>query len=360
MSATYVTPLTPSGSGAIAVLEVSGPDAWSIARWIFRAAGGKPLPDKPNPCSSWFGRMGIGAGDEVILAVPSTEATPVVEIHCHGGRQVVQMLIGLLQQEGCISEIPNEKKSAGDLLPYAKTLRIAAILLDQANGAYAAAIDRCRQEMACGGKESARAILDELTRFSNIGRHLLQPWRVAIVGTPNAGKSSLLNALAGYQRSVVAPIPGTTRDVVSATLAFDGWLVEISDTAGLREASDLLEQQGIDRARNQAALADLCLWVIDVTAQQPTRDVLGLSSANVLPVLNKIDQLPAWDLKSFENAVALSATTGQGIECLIQRIVEVLIPDAPPPGAAVPFSADCMAEIMRLSQSLNQSLMPIM
>lgn len=365
-----VSCLTPSGSAAIAVIAVRGDDAWPIIRQLFRPASMRPLPDQPEQFATWFGHIGDGVGDEVILAIPSLQPEPTIEIHCHGGQQVVRWLIELFTNAGCapetreaatqrVSEAERSTAEAWGLLPYAKTLRTAGILLDQANGAFARAlaeIDRARTE---GRHSDADELSSALLRYESVGRHLIDPWKVVISGVPNAGKSSLLNALAGYQRSVVAHIPGTTRDVVTVTLAFDGWPVEIADTAGLREMTgrqalstaeratrpvndDDLEAEGIARARKQLATADLCLWVIDSTGPEP-QTLYSFAAENnigterVLPILNKIDQPPAWDLSRFTDAIRISATAGTGIDALIRKMVDTLVPDPPPAGAAVPF-----------------------
>ena len=124
-------------------------------------------------------------------------------------------------------------------------------------------------------------------------------WRAA-----NVGKSSLVNALAGYQRSVVTETPGTTRDVVSASLAIDGWPVELIDTAGQRGVADPLEEQGIARGRLAVAAADLCLWVVDVTADPIWPDG---DAGNPIRVINKSDLPAAWDIGRVTNSVVISA-----------------------------------------------------
>jgi tRNA modification GTPase len=361
MSATHIACLTPPGSGAsgaIAVVEVNGPQAWPLARRLFRPASGKPLPEHPAPLATWFGLIGAGAGDEVILAVTAVQSFPIIELHCHGGRQVVTMLLELFQQQGCTPAPAINDIWA--LLARAQTLRTAAILLDQANGAFDRAVQQIRGHLEGGDSAAARARLDSLARLNALGRHLLTPWRVVIAGPPNVGKSSLLNALAGYQRSVVAPVPGTTRDVVTATLALDGWPVEFSDTAGLREAGDILEHEGIGRAREQIRSADLCLWVIDTAAERPEPVAIELPPERILTVLNKIDLPAGWDLSSVVNGLPVSAATGQGLDQLIRRIVEVLVPELPPAGAAVPFDEECAAVLEALQTEIGRGLAPLL
>ncbi len=371
MTTTSVAVLTPPGSGAIAVVAIHGPEAWPIIRRLFRPASGGAPPEQPSACATRFGRIGPDAGDEVIVAVTTIEPELTIEVHCHGGQQVVCMLVDLFRQEGCEeaktpwgkhSCLPLERANknvcptgalAWELLPHAKTLRAASILLDQANGAFDRALGEIKQYLDEGKHADARAALDWLASHAAVGRHLVEPWRLVIAGAPNAGKSSLLNALAGYQRSVVAPIPGTTRDVVTTMLAFDGWPVLVSDTAGLREAGDSLEQEGVERARREMAEADLCLWVIDTTASPPDRESMQLPRERVLPVLNKIDQPSAWEPTLFADRVLVSAATGEGLDRLVRRIVDLLVPNSPAPGAAVPFRDECIAILEELRQQIG-------
>ncbi len=134
-------------------------------------------------------------------------------------------------------------------LTRATTTRTAGILLDQYHGALAAALDRVRAALQREALPEARTLLEQLARYDAVGRRLTTPWRVVIAGAPNVGKSSLVNALAGYQRSVVAPTPGTTRDVVTSRIAIDGFAIELADTAGLRSDAESLEELGIEQAR---------------------------------------------------------------------------------------------------------------
>lgn len=333
MSDTRVSLLTPQGVGAIATVEVRGPRAWELARQLFRPAG-KPLPDAPELHRFWFGTLGEGAGDEVIVAVTG-EST--VEVHCHGGRRVVRWVIDQLLANGCAEREPTSSGSVLDLLARAPTLRTAGILLDQLHGAFDAAVRRILASPDLAG-------LRELARFANVGRHLVTPWKVVIAGPPNVGKSSLVNALAGYQRTVVSDVAGTTRDAVSVQLAFDGWPVELTDTAGLRDAEGL-EAEGIDRARRVLAEADIVVWVMDASVADPiypddeTFQAAQVASATGwVFVMNKADRSIGWPPNTPVGAIHVSAATGENIPQLIDWIAFRLVPDPPPPGAAVPYT----------------------
>jgi tRNA modification GTPase len=345
--ATYVARLTPAGAAAIATLAVRGPRAWEVVRALFRPAGGRALPDEPEAGRIWVGRLGAeGAGsDEVVLAARRGGPSPWLEVHSHGGREVVRLLEEALAARG-LEVLPweeLERRTASDALqaealaalPRAATARTAAILLDQYHGAFARAAGAARAALERGDLAEAGRLLGELAARAPLGRHLTEPWRVVVAGAPNVGKSSLVNALAGYHRSVVAPTPGTTRDVVTALVALDGWPVELADTAGLRADAGPLERQGIDLARTAAGQADLCLWVLDASAEPAWP---GANLERVRYVLNKVDLPPAWDLKQAAGAVRVSARTGEGLAELFAAVAGWLVPEAPPAGAAVPFT----------------------
>jgi len=339
MTATHVAVLTPPGSAAVAVLSVRGPDAWPVIRDLFRTRRGDSLPVPPAGFS--VGHIVDRAADEVILTAHDASS---FEIHCHGGRQVVSWLLDLFRSRGILETDPPQSCTGRpwELLLFARTPRTAAVLLDQARGAYTRAIEL----IARGGPE-AEVMRSKVRRHARVGRHLVEPWKIAIAGAPNAGKSSLLNALAGFDRSVVSPIPGTTRDAVSVSLAFDGWPVDILDTAGLRDSPDALEREGTARALSALAESDLILWVVDATGHRPdsapeVTETLGVPRERVLVVLNKMDivVVPAAEIP--QDAVAVSAVTGIGMSDLAARLVATLVPDPPQPGDPVPFTPeDC-------------------
>jgi tRNA modification GTPase len=348
---TYVACLTPPGTGAIATLALRGPRAWLAVRDLLTPASpkGKPLPDEPELGKFWLGRLGErtggGLADEVVVALKQTSPVPWVEVHCHGGREVIRFLLEVFEAQGlrACSWQDLERRTthhpgralALAALAEARTVRTAAILLDQYHGAFGRAVEQVQAALRCGRQAEAEAGLRELTRYTALGKHLTTPWRVVVAGAPNVGKSSLVNALAGYQRSVVAPTPGTTRDVVTTVIAVDGWPVELADTAGLRPEAGELEQCGIDRAQAAAEQADLCLWVLDGSAPPVWP---ALASPVVRYVVNKVDLPAAASFPAPDGAVRVSARTGAGLDGLLQALVSWLVPDPPAPGVAVPFN----------------------
>lgn len=348
MSDTAVSTLTPPGTGAIATVAVVGPRAWEVVRSLFRPAGTRPLGGTPQLHRFWFGTL--GDGDEVVLAVRQVEPQLWVEIHCHGGRRVVRWVVEQFTRLGCVEaswpSLPFQGSIDADLralepLTHASTTRTASILLDQYQGAFVRGVRAVLAQLAAGRADGASCELAALRSLVSLGRHLVEPWKVAIAGPPNVGKSSLVNALAGYQRSVVSEVAGTTRDVVTASVALDGWPVELADTAGLREAGGL-EAQGVERARRFLAEADVCLWVMDAAASEAVLPDLEIKQVvappRVMLVVNKVDRPAGWDLSAAVEAVHVSAQTGEGVPGLAARIAHVLVPNPPVAGAAVPFT----------------------
>jgi tRNA modification GTPase len=280
-------------------------------------------------------------------------------VHGHGGREAVRFLREQLAEQGlriCHWEeflrrtSDDALQAAASLaLTQAATVRTASILLDQQQGALARALDAILQALQRGEIAAAEEQLTQLARYASLGQHLTQPWRVVVAGAPNVGKSSLVNALAGYQRSIVAATPGTTRDVVTTRIALDGWLIELADTAGLRSEAEALEEQGIRRARATAADADLCLWLLDGSSS-PVWPSEPLASVQL--VINKCDLPPAWDWDSATGAVCVSARTGAGLPELCAAVVARLVPDPPPSGAAVPFPPSLAAGVAEVRRRL--------
>jgi tRNA modification GTPase len=347
-SDTFVACLTPPGTAALATLGVHGPEAWAVCRVLFTPRSGE-LPESAanvKPGQFWLGRLGEEMKDEAVLALRWADPIPWVELHCHGSRELIDMLLDLFRGRGMRvgswedwlwrTEEAVLRADAAIALARALTSRTASILLDQYQGALAGALAEIRAALERGNALAAEKLLESLTRHAMLGRHLTTPWRAVVAGAPNVGKSSLVNALAGFQRSVVAETPGTTRDVVTTRVALDGWPVELADTAGMRDVAEALEEQGIDRARTAAGTADLCLWLVDASTAPVWPEALA---APVLRLINKIDLPPAWDLGLAEGAIRVSARTGEGLAELCEVLSRRLVPAPPPPGAAVPFTS---------------------
>jgi len=237
----------------------------------------------------------------------------------------------------------------------ARTERTAAILMDQYHGALRQVLQQIIEqatsavrsdEEKLGGRtgiETALQSLRQLHQRAELGRHLTKPWQVVLTGLPNVGKSTLINALVGYQRAIVHNSPGTTRDVVTATTVLDGWPIELADTAGLREGGGTIEQEGIARTRAQLAQADLVVIVTDATMPWTDQDQhLCDQFPNGIVVRNKCELVPP-STSTHTNPPSrpilhLSALLGTGIDSLAREITQHLIPNPPKPGDAVPFT----------------------
>ena len=341
-----VVRLTPLGRGAIATLLVEGPGTLAAVASECRTASGGPTGLSPGDRLRLV-RFGPEPAEQVVLDAQGEDR---VELNCHGGPAVVDRVIELLEARGCepIDWRQSAEHSQEDpiaaaalvALAAAPTLRTAAILLDQYRGALRAAI---RSYAAAGRAADAKRRLLALADRASLGRHLTAPWRLVVAGPPNAGKSTLTNALLGYRRALVHPTPGTTRDLVTALTAIDGWPVELVDTAGLGDAEHPLERAGMALAERELAAADLALLVFDRSRPfSPADAALRARWPDALVVRNKSDLPPG---ESHASGLEISAITGQGLESLLATIARRLVPSPPPPGAAVPVTEDQIAEI---------------
>jgi tRNA modification GTPase len=346
--------LTPAGEGAIATLGLWGPRAWDIVRELLQPRSGSrfQLPADPEIGRVWLGRLGDETSDEVVVTINSIQPIPRVDVHCHGGREVIRLLLETLAKRGLqicswqeFQQRTNEdslQSAAAIALSGAVTMRTASILLDQYHGAFRRAIRSVLASWEGVNPDEGTELLQSLVHNAGLGRHLTTPWRLVVAGAPNVGKSSLINALAGYQRCVVAPTPGTTRDLVTAQIAIDGWPIELMDTAGLRAPAETLEEEGIHLARQALDSADLCLWVFDASAS-PVWPDSGTETMRF--VINKVDLDAAWDLEKAAEAVRVSALNGSGLGELCDALSHWLVPNPPPPGAAVPFTASLAEQV---------------
>ena len=331
--------LTPVGSGALAVVGVAGPGAQACVARLFSPRGPQPLADRPEGAIV-FGRWTSatdGPGEELVVVRRGADA---LEIHCHGGLAASEAVITRLEQFGAVRQAwpewlraggtPEIEAEAREALAIAGGPKAARILSRQLTGVLAAEFASVERLVAEGRADEARVALDRLGRAARVGLRLARPWRVVVTGTVNAGKSSLVNALAGHARAIVSPEPGTTRDLLETRVVLDGWEVDLVDTAGLREegGSDAVtgvERAGIIRAVAASEGADLVLRVVDgrqIAAARPA----AMSNRELL-VASKADLIGDTATAATAGMVWTSAVSGTGVAALAAEIVRRLVPE---------------------------------
>lgn len=359
---TIFAPATPAGRGGVAVLRISGPGA-GPALW---ALTGRPLPAPRLAMLAELRDPADGAmldrGLVLWFAGPASyTGEDVVELHLHGGRAVTRGVIEALSRiAGLRPAEPGEftrraflagkldlteAEAVADLVD-AETRAQRLQALRQLGGALGALYEGWRSALmrALAMTEAALDFPDEglppdlaaeaerivaevsaaiAAHLDDAGRgeRLREGVHIAILGPVNAGKSSLLNALARRDAAIVSDRPGTTRDVVEVALDLRGFPVVLADTAGLRDTADEIEAEGIRRSHRRAAEADLRLVIRDAGEPVSTDPALGPGS-DTIRVLNKIDRTP--DAPRAEDEIALSVRTGAGLDRLLDVLAEAV------------------------------------
>jgi tRNA modification GTPase len=363
---------TPLGEGGLAVIRISGPQALAIADRCFAPAGnGAAKPSAAGTHTIHFGHVvrDTKVVDEALLAVMRAPRTftreDVVELTCHGGVLPAKAVLETVLQNGARLAEPGEftrraflngridlaqAEAVADLIHSRTELALRAAN-EQLAGKLSRRINQLRDEMMATlahveahidfpdediapdtreqlitRLEAAVASMDELLRTANEGQLLRRGIRAAIIGRPNAGKSSLLNQLLGHDRAIVSHIPGTTRDTIEETANIRGLPVIFIDTAGLREGGDTIEVEGIRRSRRSLENSELILHVLDNSEPLTDADQKFLAEfahRKRLLVLNKIDLPAQLELTPGMDAVDVSCLTGQGIEALKDKIKQM-------------------------------------
>ncbi|HTN00388.1 MAG TPA: GTPase [Planctomycetaceae bacterium] len=358
-----VAVLTPVGRGAVATVRWCGPaDVLDeAARGLFRAASGQSLTAQPLH-RIVFGQWGTVAAENVVVCRTAEEE---LEVHCHGGVAAVRLIVGDLVAAGGREvswQVQQSQRTSGleaelqMALSRTSTRRTVEFLLEQLTGGLLASARGWRR-LSRGDDERRQAAeaIAEMLRWECFGRHLAEPWRIVLTGRPNVGKSSLINALLGYQRAIVFDQPGTTRDVVTGETAFEGWPVVLADTAGLRETDEQLEAVGVARAREAVAGADLVLVLIDVSQPATPADLELLAGhPDAVIVAHKSDLPDRWGEFRPAGALPVSSVTGEGVQELQRRLMVRLIPQTPQPGAAIPVTGRQVRLLTAMLTALRQ------
>lgn len=354
---------TPTGIGGIAVIRLSGDEAKSIAERFV-----KPLTDHQVVYSPFV--VDGETLDEVMatyLQAPhSYTGDDTVEIACHGSLYIQQAILQQLLQAGARMAEPGEftrRAFINGRLNLSQAEAVADLInstseasnklaISQLRGGYQQKLKTMRQELLdltalleleldfsqedvefadrsrlLTLTETIESEASRLVESFRTGNAVKNGIRVAIVGEPNVGKSSLLNALLDDDRAIVSNIPGTTRDTIEDTLTIDGHLIRFIDTAGIRQSDNPIEQAGIDRSRKAAKEADVVIYVQDATDCQSTPNIPD-TQATVIIAQNKCDLLDYINPSTYQHTnistykhINISAKTGMGLEELKQAIV---------------------------------------
>src|SRR6185437_11466427 len=320
------------GRAGIAVLRLSGS---RVHRTLLAAVGLSPVARRATRVRFRDPDSGDIIDDGVAIYFPAPHSytgEDVAEFHVHGSRAVIAALLEILgRREGLRLAEPGEftrrafengkldlteAEAVADLVD-AETAAQRRQALRQLDGALGALYEDWRARLMRALARIEAEIAAHLADGRR-GERLRDGVSVAIIGPPNAGKSSLLNALARRDIAITSAIAGTTRDVIEARLDLGGYPVLLADTAGLRQSADEIEQEGVRRALARAEAADLRLVMVDATQPRDTVDP-RLAGDNAIVVLNKIDLAPA---AATDGALRLSVTTGEGMEALLARLTE--------------------------------------
>jgi tRNA modification GTPase len=355
---TVVAPITGSQPAPVAIVRLSGPESWAIASRIFNE-----WPTDPKTHVAVYGRFCTG-DDGLCLPFESGHGftgEQSVEMSVHGSRPAVAALVEACIAQGARRARPGEFTESAFLngrldltqaegvrdtvealtsrqFRHANLVREGAIrskvraVRDKVAGVMAAVeasvdfseeIGDLDRPSAAANLERAETEIAMLLATAPFGHIVRRGLRIAIIGPPNAGKSSLLNALAGFERAIVTEVPGTTRDVLEETIELAGVPCVVSDTAGLRETEDLVERIGVDRARTSASAADLVWYVFDGAAGWTEADEHAMEGMEDPWLLANKSDLPAGAMPH-RKIIRISARTGEGLKDLEDAVGEML------------------------------------
>lgn len=359
--------LTAAGRGAVAVVATTGDRKQQIIAIdrLFKPIGSrsfKQIPEQPIVYGQW-----LSTGEDLVVCT-----SPIgFEIQCHGGNAASAAIIGDLEKLGFRPTKPADlqrstsspwRVETEQAICQATTERTANFLLNVLKIQDAA----LRELQSLSDFNALESTANKMLQWAKFGQRLTQPRAVVFCGQPNVGKSSLVNAIAGFERAIVNKQAGTTRDVLTQAAAIAGWPVSLTDTAGLRDTAGEIEKLGIEKAQRAIHGADLRIAVFDATKPLDDSDRSMLESLNVdLIVLNKIDLLNQSKLTTGTAspalvcnvpAVEVSALDRTGLERLINTIAGMLVPELPPPHQWYPVTASQKRMLQLLIEKLSREL----
>jgi tRNA modification GTPase len=389
---------TPAGEGAIALVRISGVDAIAVADKMFRA---KQKPSEFPPHVQHFGEIVDEAGRLIDQGMMSIHRAPasytgedLVEISCHGGTLVSACVLESCLRGGARGARPGEFTERAFLngkmdltqaeavidLIRAKTdlaLRSATEQLEGRLGQQIrkicdelvalvanieASIDFPEEGIAPDDRLQLRARLDSIRKemdallaTADQGRILREGVRVVIYGATNAGKSSLLNRLLGYERVIVSDTHGTTRDTIEELINLRGLPIRLLDTAGLRASTNDLERKGMARTEKSLETADLCLRIADRNAPKPADFETRSGNGAEIMLLNKSDLPEHGDWKNVDG-LRISCATGEGLSCLEQEILNRITKENLRPESAVAINMRHRDCLRRAHQACGRAL----
>lgn len=396
MTDTIFALATPAG-GALAVIRISGPEAKSILESVF---SGKA---KHAFMAHGFIKEGENRIDEAMAvyfeAPKSYTGEDMAELYTHGGRAVLNRILSLLSRYARAAEAGeftrraflngkmdlSQAEAVQDVIA-ATSKRGAALALEQLQGSVSRAVKEAEEVLldALSGidaaidypeeleedvfsalpaeLQSAKEKIGELAENGLKQKFLREGARVVLLGRPNAGKSSLLNALLGYERAIVTPIAGTTRDVIEEETLFFDVPVRLTDTAGMRESGDEAERIGVSRAKSAAEQADFLLLAFDGAKplDESDKDLLfSTADRPRLAVVCKSDlgaHLSAAEITEAYGvfAVSVSALTGEGVENLKKEVVKRLSPETE---SALVTNARHIDALLKAKDALESALL---
>ncbi len=368
--------LTNSGRGAVAVVGIAG----SIQQLallndpLFNPIGSKTFRTLVEQTDQviFYGQWNSTAEDLVVVKTKFG-----FEIHCHGGDAASAAIIDDLNQNGC-QLVPKQdwrllhndhwRAETETAVCEAMTSRTANLLLRVLQN-QTTSLTKLSDQIASNQIADAIAEIEQALAWADFGASLTQPRSVVFCGHPNVGKSSLINAVAGFQRAIVNSQAGTTRDVLSHATAIDGWPVELKDTAGLRDSEDRVESLGIEKAKQEIARSQIRCLVVSCEDFNGPQDQVDQALTSLremseqlepqLIVFNKSDLVPAFKVPhSFDFAgpkLVVSATDQSGLQTLVTRVADALVPKLPEDKDWFPVSDWQIDQLQSMLDKLNQN-----